>query len=523
MSRLFISATRKSSGKTTVALGICAALSVRGLKVQAFKKGPDYIDPMWLSRSSGRPCINLDFNTMSPDELLETLSRYQSSADLSIIEGNKGLYDGVDTFGADSNAALCKLTGTPVVLVVDAEGSTRGVAPLVLGYQQFDPDIIITGVIFNKTGGHRHETKLRRVMEHYTDVQVLGCVPKSADISMSERHLGLITDREVDTAGQYVERIREVVEQCINVDLLTEIAAPVIQSEAHQDASSSLGVAAKRNKSRDPIRIGVARDRAFCFYYHDDLEVMENSGAEIQYFDTLNDKVLPDVDALFIGGGFPETHCEELEGNLEMRQAIKAFAAQGKLIYAECGGLMYLTRQINWQGKTSAMVGLIPADTQMCDRPVGRGYVQLVCERKHPWGRKAGPTGVKSLKSSGTSRPSEVAHGKKPVYGDEIRAHEFHYSRLNNIDDGVEYAYRVQRGHGIDGVRDGLVVGSVLANYTHMRHSEENPWVSHFMSAIRKNKSHANAEKNIEKNVKKQDGFVKQNKPGESHGLTRIG
>ena len=196
MSRIFISAARKSSGKTSISIGLCAALHSRGLNAQPYKKGPDYIDPHWLSEAAGRNCYNLDFYTMQHEEILATYARFSSDADISVIEGNKGLYDGLDLDGSNSNAALAKLLKAPVVLVLDARGMTRGIAPLILGYQAFDTDIDIKGVILNKLGGYRHEDKLRKVIEHYTDVKVLGAVHNSSELDIEERHLGLVPSHE---------------------------------------------------------------------------------------------------------------------------------------------------------------------------------------------------------------------------------------------------------------------------------------------------------------------------------------
>jgi len=207
MTQVFISAAHKSSGKTTVTLGLCAALRARGLKVQPFKKGPDYIDPMWLGRASGQTCHNLDFYTMGRDEIRDTVGHYAQGTDISIIEGNKGLYDGLDLDGSNSNAALAKLLGAPVVLVLDARGMTRGIAPLILGYQAFDPDIRIAGVVLNQLGGSRHESKLRSVIEHYTDVQVIGAVARDSSMEILERHLGLIPSNEQDNAERQIDEI----------------------------------------------------------------------------------------------------------------------------------------------------------------------------------------------------------------------------------------------------------------------------------------------------------------------------
>ena len=224
MSQIFISAAHKSSGKTTVSLGLCAALRARGLNVQPYKKGPDYIDPMWLTRAAGHSCHNLDFYTMAADEISATVALHSQSADISLIEGNKGLYDGLDLDGSNSNAALAKLLGSPVVLVLDARGMTRGIAPLILGYQQFDTDINLAGVILNQVGGERHESKLRAVIEHYTDVSVLGAVAKNSDLEILERHLGLMPSNESENAQNHIEHIGNIITDQVDLDKLIDLA-----------------------------------------------------------------------------------------------------------------------------------------------------------------------------------------------------------------------------------------------------------------------------------------------------------
>ena len=470
MSRIYISATRKSSGKTTFSLGLCAALSERGLVVQPFKKGPDYIDPMWLSKVSGRPCFNLDFNTMSRDELLVTFARYQKNADISVVEGTKGLFDGIDLKGADSNAAMAGLLQTPVILVLDAEGITRGIAPLLQGYQAFDRNIQIAGVVLNNLGGARHETKLRNVIEYYTDIEVLGAIQRNADLIIRQRHLGLTTEREDPERDRHIAKITEAVKNQVDIDRIIKIsdmvnAFPVDPLPGSQSLKAGL-------------RIGIARDDAFCFYYPDDLVAMEQLGVTIKYFDTMQDHALPDVDALFIGGGFPEMHGQQLQSNSELRAAIRQFVSTGKPVYAECGGLMYLSREINWQGRRYEMVGAIPADTELHQRPVGRGYVVLETTSDHPWISKPG----QQWKFNG--QVETQSSEQKPS---TVNAHEFHYSSLRNVDSAVKYAFNVKRGHGIDGDHDGLVYGSIFASYSHMRNTAANPWVVQFIEAVKAN------------------------------------
>jgi cobyrinic acid a,c-diamide synthase len=465
MNRLLISAAHKSSGKTTLTIGLCAALHRRGHKIQPFKKGPDYIDPMWLSLASDRSCHNLDFFLMGHDEILGTFSARANGADIALIEGNKGLYDGLDLDGSNSNAALAKLLDAPVVLVLDARGMTRGVAPLILGYQAFDRDIRIAGVILNQLGGARHERKLRAVIEHYTDVPVVGAVHHDGRLEIVERHLGLVPSNEASGARKKIDSIADAVSEQVDIDQLIALAGTARPLPVGKFPAPATSL------PPTDLRIGIARDAAFAFYYPADLEALRRHGAELVSFDTLRDRHLPDVDALFIGGGFPETHMQALEANQSLRDEIKTAIESGMPVYAECGGLMYLTRSLTWGGRQCRMVGALPADTIMHDRPQGRGYVKLRETGKLPWPRV--PT-----------EPGQV----------EIRAHEFHYSSLENVADDLVYAYDVVRGTGIDGRRDGMLYRNVLACYTHMRDVGDNHWTQRFVEYVRQH-SHRNKRK----------------------------
>jgi len=448
MHRFLVSAAHKSSGKTTLSVGLAAALRGRGLAVQAFKKGPDYIDPLWLAQASERACRNLDFFVASREEAAAAFARHAAGADVALVEGNKGLYDGLDLDGSNSNAALAKLLDVPVVLAIDARGMTRGIAPLILGYRAFDPAVRFAGVILNRLGGSRHESKLRAVIEHYTGMAVLGAVHEDAAIGIPERHLGLVPANESEAAAARIDAIRAAVERQVDVARLLELThAPALAAPA----------AAAAPRAKD-LRIGIARDRAFGFYYAGDLEALEAAGATLVPFDTLADARVPDVDGLFIGGGFPECHAAALEANAPLRAEIRRRAANGMPIYAECGGLMYLARSIAWQGRRHEMVGAIGADVVMHERPTGRGYVRLQVEPGHPWGLGAGA---------------------------EVRAHEFHYSSLENVAPGTRYAYRVARGHGIDGERDGIVAGNIVASYAHLRAVGGCDWPARFAAFVR--------------------------------------
>lgn len=454
MSHFLISAAHKSSGKTTLSIGLCAALADTGMQVQPFKKGPDYIDPMWLSRASGRSCHNLDFYTMQQDEICTTFTQQSAGADISLIEGNKGLFDGLDLHGSNSNAALARLLNAPVVLVLDTRGVSRGVAPLILGYQSFETDINIAGVILNQVGGSRHESKLRQVIEHYTDVKVIGAVQRNPDLSIEERHLGLMPSNEDNSANRKIMQIRDLVKQQVDLSQLRAIAdtAPAIKSP-EQTSVTPIQV-------DSPITIGVVKNDAFGFYYPDDLQALEDCGAKLLTIDTIRDTQLPEIDALFIGGGFPETRIEALSANLTMRDMIKQLLQDGLPCYAECGGLMYLSRKLSWSDQQGDMVGFIPADCVMHDKPQGRGYIQLEETPTHPW------------------------HEYPPQPSPVISAHEFHYSSLENLAPDVKFAYRVKRGSGITGEFDGIIINNTLACYAHLRDTASNHWAQRFVQFV---------------------------------------
>lgn len=456
MPHLYLSAAHKSSGKTTLTLGLCAILVERGLIVQPFKKGPDYIDPLWLSQAAQRACHNLDFYTMQPEEIQQDMATYAQDAYISLVEGNKGLYDGVALDGSDSNAALAKLLQAPVILVLDTQGVTRGIAPLLLGYQQFDPDIYIAGVIFNKVGGKRHEGKLRAVTEHYTDIPIIGAVQRDERLVITERHLGLMPSNEDAQAQHKINQIANIIRDQINIDQLITIAnhspaLPTINSIRHSSASQ-----------QKTVKIGIMRDAAFGFYYASDLIALKNAGAELIPINALSDQRLPEIDGLFIGGGFPEEKMEELAKNTELKQAIYQAIENNMPMYAECGGLMYLARQLTWQEKTCEMVGVLPFDTIMQTRPQGRGYVYLRETGNNLWGLP-----------SVDGQPAE------------FHAHEFHYSKAINLPNNLKFAYQVLRGNGIDGHNDGVIYKNVLASYTHLRDTASNHWTQRFVDFVR--------------------------------------
>jgi cobyrinic acid a,c-diamide synthase len=455
VNRLFVSAAHKSSGKTTVCIGLCAALRARGEVVQPFKKGPDYIDPLWLGLAAARPCYNLDPYLSRADEIRADVAQRMHGASLGLVEGNKGLYDGLDLDGSNSNAALAALIGAPVVLVIDARGMTRGIAPLILGFQAFDKNIRIAGVILNQLGGARHEAKLRAVIAHYTGVPVLGAVQYDERLTIVERHLGLVPSNEAEAARLRVDEIAARIAAQVDLDRLLDVARAAPPFPAIAPIGSG-----PETFGGPPVRIGIARDAAFGFYYPGDLEALRAAGAELVAFDTLRDQRLPPVDALFIGGGFPETHMDALAANVALRAELRKAIDAGLPAYAECGGLMVLARSIEWNGRRAEMAGALPVDIVMHARPVGRGYVHLRETGGGLWPARDGDAAL-------------------------IRAHEFHYSSVENLAPGTRFAYTVERGHGIDGRHDGIVHRNLLASYAHLRDVADNRWARRFVDFAR--------------------------------------
>ena len=449
--RLMISAAHKSSGKTVISTGLAAAFRDAGHDIGTFKKGPDYIDPMWLSAASGAPCYNLDFNAMQRGEIKPFFqSRAQSGVGgLSLVEANKGLFDGVHADGGDSNAALAKLLCLPVVLVIDTGGVTRGIAPLLLGYCGFDEHVNIAGVILNKVAGSRHERKLRESVEGYTDLPVLGAVARQPGLEIGERHLGLTTPDECDGQSALITGFADAVRAGVDLDALIRVAtsAPDMPRAT---------VPPTRGNAGQGLRIGVARDTAFGFYYPDDLEALQAQGAELVFIDMIHDSHLPDIDGLFIGGGFPEMRMQALSANIPLRAQLKTALDNGLPTYAECGGLMYLCRSLNFNEQTLPMVGAINGDAVMHTRPQGRGYVAFEDTDSHPWG----------------------------AAGQRQTAHEFHYASIDNLALDTKFARTMIRGAGISGQDDAVVIHNIVAGFCHLRNTGPSPWVPRFLKFV---------------------------------------
>ncbi|OSM05343.1 cobyrinate a,c-diamide synthase [Magnetofaba australis] len=444
--RFFVSGTRKSVGKTLVSVGLTAAFAQRGVAVQPFKKGPDYIDPRWLTMAAGRPCRNLDDYIMGRDGVLRNFHRHARDAELSIIEGNLGLFDGQDLEGSDCSAALADGLGAPVVLVVECKGMARGVAPLVCGHLNFPGGGSIRGIILNNVASPRQEARLRAALDRYCPVPIIGALPRSRKVVIDERHLGLVPAGERDGVREQVEAMGAFLAEHCDLDALMDLArqAPNIPDEAEPEAAPVTG---------ERLKVAYAADRAFSFYYPENLEALERVGVDLIPINLLDDAELPPVDGIYIGGGFPEMFMEELTANQGMMARIREAAHHGMPIYAECGGLMYLSERIHWGDRSVPMSGALPIEVSMNVKPQGYGYMAIKGTGELPW------------------PPTDCA----------IPCHEFHYSKVTRMGEGARYAYRVARGAGIDGVHDGVIFRNVLAGYAHI-HVDGAPGWAEFLA-----------------------------------------
>ena len=456
--QILVSATRKSSGKTVFCTGLVAALRHRGMTVQPFKKGPDYIDAQWLARAAGRPCYNLDFYMQELGEMRRFFARKKRDA-FALVEANKGLYDGVSLTGDDSNAELARDLQLPVLLVLDCTGTTRGVAPLLQGYLNFSSQAEIVGVVLNKVGGSRHQSKLEAAIRHYVGIPVLGAIMRDARMELPERHLGLLPGNETADAEKIVERMRIAVDEQIDCDRVSQLSF-----HRNRKPARPATFAREEDTGAPParFRVGIFRDRAFGFYYADDLESLHKEGGDLVFIDSLHDANLPpQLDGLLIGGGFPETQAPALQANRNLRTQVKRAIEAGLPAYAECGGLMYLTRSITWHGCRYEMAGVLPADTVMRDTPQGRGYTRAYETAAMPW----------SVVPATESRL--------------ICGHEFHYSEIVGLPASVPMAFDMLRGGGIVGGRDGIVYKNLLATYMHQRATMHNLWTRRFAEFVR--------------------------------------
>jgi cobyrinic acid a,c-diamide synthase len=457
--RLVVSAVRGGLGKTMLSLGIIGAWRKQGKRIAPFKKGPDYIDAGWLGAAAGALCYNLDLFLMEEEGIRRSFDLHTRSADAAVIEGNRGLFDGVDESGTFSTARLARQLGAPVVLIVDCTKSSSTVAAIVLGCKQFDPDLNLGGVVLNNVSSARHETVIRKAVAQAVSVPVLGAVPRLQRSEFTERHLGLTPFQEHPDVDRAIQAAVAVAEGHLDLEALWRLAqsAPDAGMRVVRSDPAAQHVAAEM---QGPV-IGVIRDAAFQFYYPDNIEALEHEGATVREINALRDRELPEIDALYIGGGFPETQAAELAANGSFCRAVKEAAERGLPIYAECGGLIYLGRSLTAAGKTYPMTSVLPAEFVLEKRPQAHGYTVLEITAPNPFFEKGGT----------------------------LKGHEFHYSRIVNLAELPPMVYTMRRGYGIDGARDGILYKNVLATYIHLHAGGAGAWAEGMVRSARSYRS----------------------------------
>jgi cobyrinic acid a,c-diamide synthase len=433
---------------------MAVALQKQGIPVVPFKKGPDYIDAAWLALAAQRPCSNLDTYLMGSEQVVRSFSRHASEGGISIIEGNRGLFDGVNAAGQFSTAELAKLLNAPVILIVDCDKVTRTAAAMVLGCKSLDPEVDICGVILSRVSGNRHAAVIGQSIQEYTGLPVYGVVPRMTDLPFTDRHLGLIPPQEHDRIERALDRAGVIAKDCLDIPGLLQVA----KSAAPWSIDAFPNPTDCSTSGQKPVVIGVIKDAAFQFYYSENLEALRDRGAEIVEISALTDKTLPNLDALYIGGGFPETQAGRLAENKSFRDSLKAFAEDGLPIYAECGGFIYLGESLTIGDRHYPMAGALPVSFGMEKRPQGHGYTTLTVDRENPF---------------------------FPV-GTRMRGHEFHYCRILSIKENDGHtACRILRGTGIDGRREGFCRKNILAGFTHLHALGTPEWAEALIGAGR--------------------------------------
>jgi cobyrinic acid a,c-diamide synthase len=445
---LVVAGVSTGVGKTSITLGMLEAFRRRGLRVQAFKVGPDFIDPGFHELATGRPSYNLDGWMCGRDRVLACVSRHAGDADVAVVEGVMGCFDGIDGVSeAGSTAQVAKWLGAPVVLVLDAWGSARSAGAVALGFERFDPALDVAGVIANRVGSEGHGRMVLDAIRSACRAAPLGAILRDEGLALPERHLGLVTAAEGTLVPEKLRALGDAVERSLDLDRLLTLAreAPVAGSGRRRPPRFGETLTRGPAPAR-AIRIGVAHDVAFQFYYVENLELLREAGAELVFWSPLEEPELPDVDGLYFGGGYPELHALRLADNVSMRKAVRRFAEAGRPIYAECGGLMYLAETLeDPDGVVHPMVGVLPTTVRMRPRRMALGYTEVTLTGSTP----LGPAGT-------------VARG-----------HEFHYSTLDPVPDSVERVYRLAQG-GAAGRAEGYLVGRTLMSYVHL-HFASNP------------------------------------------------
>jgi cobyrinic acid a,c-diamide synthase len=450
--RIVIAGTQSGVGKTTVAIGLMAALSKKGYQVQPYKVGPDYIDPGFHTLVTGNSSRNLDSYLLGEDGVKASFVNSAQKADISIIEGVMGLFDGKQgQQNKGSTADIAKILDAPVILVLDVKKMARSAAALAYGYKNFDSKLNIVGVILNNVGSDRHYRMVKEAIEAEVGLRVLGYLPRQKELSLPERHLGLVPTAESKKLREFIDRLVKLMEEYVDLEEILSLAKAVSNLKLN---SRELFI----KNYKYPVNLGIAYDQAFNFYYQDNFDILEGLGVKLKFFSPIKDKEVPEVDGLYIGGGFPESFLSELSENRSMKESIYQQVKAGLPIYAECGGLMYLTEGINnFDGTFFSMVGAIPVQVKMENRLQAMGYVKAVATKDNLL-----------LKA-----------------GQEVKGHEFHYSKLINLTEDDNYAYQLFGGKGIDGRYEGMAVNNLLASYLHLHFGSNLDMVKRFLAICR--------------------------------------
>ncbi|BCL60153.1 cobyrinic acid a,c-diamide synthase [Desulfomarina profundi] len=446
---LVVAGLAGGSGKSVVSVGLSAALRRKGNNIVPFKKGPDYIDAGWLQLAAGNNCYNLDPYLMEPEKITESFLKRSVPADIVIVEGNRGLYDGVNVKGGYSTADLALTLGLPVLLVVNCTKTTRTVAAMLMGCMQFEPRLDICGVVLNRIGTERQKKLISEAVQYYTKLPVLGAIPRLKKDIFPMRHLGMVPWQEYEGSGKALDFLADLIEENVDLERISNLMAEVRGAGA---------VVRSEEKVPGDVRIGVLRDAAFQFYYSENLEALERCGAELVFFNAMTDSKLPPLDGLYIGGGFPETGARLLSENRGFCRSVKDAAESGMVIYAECGGLIYLGRSITIDGETFPMTDVFPVSFGMSPKPQAHGYTNFTVDGETVFY----PRGLK------------------------VKGHEFRYSTiLEWHGNDSDLVLKMERGKGFCNGRDGLAKKNVLALYTHVHAEGTVEWARGFVGRCR--------------------------------------
>lgn len=443
--RIVVAGISGDSGKTIISCGLIGSFKEMCLAVSAFKKGPDYIDPAWLSLATGKPARNLDTFLMGFDIVKDSFLKYADKDGINVIEGNRGLFDGVDSSGTHSTAELAKLLEAPVVLVLDISKITRTAAAVVLGCVKLDPEVKVGGVILNRAANGRHARIVKDAIESITGLPVFGAIPKLSGSSvLPSRHLGLIMPGELQGSLLFLKEAKHIIEE--NVDVRAIVEAAKSAPSPKWIRPSFVG----KITEGDRVKIAYFKDESFSFYYPENLEMLEAAGAELIPISPSRGILPDDLDGVYIGGGFPEMNLASIVSNREMLAAIKEAGENGLPIYAECGGLIYLSRSIEWNGRTYPLSGVLPVTVRMHEKPQGHGYCEATVNSENPF--------------------FDV--------GTTLRGHEFHYSAISDYDPRIRCSLSLSRGVGCFDKRDGLNYKNVFASYMHVHAASTPEWVA---------------------------------------------